>query len=71
MDDIFVYYVGLPDGVHEIVMPCSDGFTIYINEKLDKSECLKAYEHALKHIRANDWGKEDVQEVEYHAHKRR
>lgn len=70
MDDIFVYYVGLPTGVREIVMPCSDGFTIYINECLDEEGRMKAYEHALRHIRDNDWSKKDVQEIEYHAHRK-
>lgn len=65
MADIFVYIVPLPPGVNEMVTPCLDGFTIYISDALDPIQRVKAYRHALDHIRKNDFQKSDVQEIEH------
>lgn len=70
MDDIFVYIVGLPNQIREMVLPCADGYTVYINEELDEGKKLEAYEHAIKHIRNNDWNKLDVQMIESETHRR-
>ena len=69
MDNTYVYLVGLPDGINEMVLPCADGFTVYINEKLDDETKLQAYQHAVQHIKENDWSKCDIQEIENNAHK--
>ena len=69
MDDIFVYVVRLPDQIREVVLPCADGHTIYINETLDETGRLNAYHHAVDHIKNNDWTKSDVQIIEFEAHK--
>lgn len=54
----------------EMVMPNEDGsYTILINAKLSYTGQLKAYEHAMKHIEADDFQANDVQEIEYYAHK--
>ena len=68
MDDIFVYFVPFPPTVHEMVTPCADGYTIYIADWLDEAHRIKAYEHALDHIRRNDFEKDNVQEIEMVAH---
>ena len=68
MDDIFVYFVPFPPDVHEMVTPCADGYTIYIADWLDEAHRIKAYEHALTHIRNNDFEKDNVQEIEMVAH---
>lgn len=68
MDDVYVYVVQLPPSVHEIVTPCLNGYTVYINDNLSYKGRLEAYEHALKHIRNHDFEKEDVQEIEHDAH---
>lgn len=68
MDDIFVYFVPFPPTVHEMVTPCADGYTIYIADWLDEEHRIKAYEHALTHIRNNDFEKDNVQEIEMVAH---
>ena len=68
MDDIFVYFVPLPSSIHEMVTPCADGYTIYIADWLDQDHRIKAYEHALAHIRNNDFEKDNVQEIEMVAH---
>lgn len=71
MDDVFVYTVKLPTGVHEIVKPCLDGYTVYIDESLDDAHKLAAYRHALCHIMHNDFEKYDIQQIESDAHERR
>ena len=54
----------------EMVMPNEDGsYTILINAKLSYTGQLKAYEHAMKHIEAGDFQANDVQTIEYYAHK--
>ena len=68
MDDIFVYLLKLPPCIDEIVVPCLHGFTIYIDERLDDAHKIAAYEHALWHIRNNDFEKDDVQQIESEAH---
>ena len=70
MDDIFLYFVKLPEGIDEVVLPCFDGYTVYIDPTLSYDQQLEAYNHALHHIRNHDWEKYDVQEVETEAHKK-
>lgn len=69
MDEIYIYITELPDKMNEAVLPCCDGYTIYINEKLDAVRRQEAYEHAMHHIRNNDFEKENVQEIERDAHR--
>ena len=69
MDDVFIYVVPLPLDVKEMVIPCLNGYTVYINSALDDAHQLQAYNHALYHIKHNDFEKYDVQEIEYNAHK--
>lgn len=71
MDDIFVYMAELPSTVHEAVMPCADGYTIYLNAGDTRERQIKSYMHALNHIRNCDWEKSDVQEIERQAHEGR
>lgn len=69
MSDIYVYQVPLPRGINEMVTPCpDDAYTVYIDERLSDEKKLEAYQHALEHIKKNDWSKEDVQEIESIAH---
>lgn len=68
MDDTFVYYAKLPNGVDEMVVPCNDGYTIYIDKDLSSEQMNKAYCHAIKHIENNDFSKDDVQSIEKKAH---
>lgn len=64
MDNVYAYLVPLPAGIHEMVMPCFDGFTVYINDSLPLEQREKAYRHAVKHIVEKDFEKHDVQEIE-------
>lgn len=34
MDNVYVYYVKFPEGIKEAVVPCLEGHTIYIDERL-------------------------------------
>lgn len=61
----------LPAGVHEMVTPCADGYTVYIDISLDEPHRLAAYNHALDHIRNGDFDADNirsVQEMEAAAH---
>lgn len=69
MDEIYVYCIPLPVGINEIVTPCCDGFTVYIADRLDQEHRIRAYHHALRHIKKHFKGKESVQLMELHAHK--
>lgn len=69
MFDVFVYFVKLPEGLKEMIAPCSDGsYTIYLDENLDPWSREKAYNHAVEHITNNDFCKCDVQQIEWEAH---
>ena len=71
MDDyVFTYIIDLPDNVNEMVTPCADGYTVYLNAKLSYRGRVRAYEHALQHISHNDFEKYDVQLIEAEAHKK-
>lgn len=69
-DDIFVYFIPLPDGINEIVLPCFGGYTVYIDSRLTREKQVRSYCHALNHIINNDFEKADVQEIETNAHRR-
>lgn len=64
MDDIYCYLADLPDNVHEIVTPCADGYTVWISNRLDIKERQKALEHAIEHIKKEDFRKYNVQWIE-------
>ena len=70
MDDrIYIYLVRLPgNDIHEIVLPCMDGYTIYIDERLTHEQQVKAYCHAMRHIKNMDFEKTDVSKIEMEAH---
>ena len=68
MDNIYIYCVDMPPNVHEMVIPCLDGFTIYLDIKEDETTTKKRLEHALKHIDHHDFEKSDVQLIESEAH---
>lgn len=68
MADTYVYYVALPEGVNEMVVPCLSGYTIYIDKNLTFEERQDAYKHALAHVLDNDFDKSDVQTIEAYAH---
>ena len=68
MVDVFVYIVDLPDQVDEMVTPCLDGYTVYLNARLSYAGRVRAYHHAIRHIERNDFEVENVQKIEEEAH---
>lgn len=54
MTDVYVYIVRLPDRVHEMVLPCGSGYTVYLDDRLSPAGRRRAYSHALRHIRRGD-----------------
>lgn len=69
MDDIFVYFQRMPHGVNEAVLPCNGGYTVYINDSLDREHAMKAYQHAVTHILRNDCCADgDIQDIESEVH---
>lgn len=69
MDEIYVYCISLPEGINELVAPCFGGFTIYISDRLDREHRIRAYRHALRHIKNGDFEKNSAELVELHAHR--
>ncbi len=56
--DVNCNIINFPNYGNEIVIQNEDGsYTILINAKLSAQGQLLAYEHALKHIRNNDFEK--------------
>ena len=39
-----------------------------LNARLSAEERMKAYEHAMRHIKEDDFSKSDAQAIEYRAH---
>lgn len=68
MDNIYTYCTRLPDGLNEMILPCSDGYTVYIDDRLSSLGRLEAYQHAIRHIENRDWEKRNIQEIEMDAH---
>ena len=68
MAEVYVYIVDLPDQVDEMVTPCLDGYTVYLNARLSYSGRVRAYHHAIRHIERNDFEAENVQKIEEEAH---
>lgn len=67
--DVNVVLIDFPSPGNEMVVPNEDGtYTILINAKISKENQLKAYRHAMNHIINNDFDKDNVQKIEYHAH---
>ncbi len=69
-EEVYVYLVDFPAGIREAVTPCFGGYTIYIDEKLDRGSQIRAYEHALRHIANNDFYSDlTADQIEMRAHK--
>lgn len=47
-----------------------DSYTVWLNSRCSCEQLRESYDHALNHIRYNDWEKYDVQEIESEAHSR-
>ena len=66
-----VILMDLPPMVGETIFHnADDSFTILINSRWSTSRQKDCFEHALNHVRNDDWEKENVQEIEYENHKK-
>ena len=45
-----------------------DSYTIFLNARWSSEMQRKCFEHALDHVRHNDWEKEDVNQIEKERH---
>ena len=68
MAEVYVYIVDLPERVDEMVTPCFDGYTVYLNARLTYAGRVRAYDHAMRHIDRNDFEGYNVQDIEKDAH---
>ena len=68
--EIFVYTTRLPDKVHELVAPCADGYTVWLDDRLDDAHRAQSLLHAIRHIDNGDFERSDVQEIEFNAHRK-
>ena len=64
MVDVYTYLVKLPDQIEEMVVPCIDGYTVYIDANLTAERRVSAFRHALRHILQGDHEKADVGQIE-------
>lgn len=72
MSDYHVYRTALPPHIREMITPDGedDGYTVYIDEKLDDAQAMRAYHHAVSHVVRGDFeigGSAD--QIENSAHK--
>ena len=67
-EDIFVHLVQIPGPINEAVSPCDGGYNVTIDPRQSHEGIIRSYNHALAHIRNNDFDKEDVQKIEAEAH---
>lgn len=68
-DDIFVYYINIPGNINELITPCFGGYTIYIDKRLDRLHQIRAYQHAMQHIKRCDFEREEnATVIELYAH---
>lgn len=70
MIDYHVELIRFPSGkTHEAVTINEDGSaTIFLDKNDTKELQRKRFLHAIKHLRGNDFGKSNVQEIESNAH---
>ncbi len=70
MDNIYIYLVKTEPGIDEAVVPCLDGYTVYLNKDLTAEDLIKAYEHAKYHIDNGDCWNETMtaSAKEFRAH---
>ena len=69
MNDIRVVLMDVDTMVGESIFKNSDGsYTILLNSRWSAEEQHRCFEHALSHIRHNDWERFDVNEIERERH---
>ena len=60
-----VHLMDLPEKVKETVAQNEDGsYSIFLNARHNYETQLKSYQHAIEHIKKNDFAKNNVQSIE-------
>ena len=68
-ENITVQLIDMEIGIHEQVIKASDEhYTILLNARDADNQRVAAYEHAIKHLKDDDFEKDDVQKIETEAH---
>ena len=69
MEDINVQLLDMDTMIPEhLIKNDDDSYTIFLNARLSRDSQLKSYYHALRHIKEDDFEKEDIQKIEARAH---
>ena len=69
MNDISVVLMDVDTMVGESIFKnADDSYTIMLNSRWSAEEQHRCFEHALSHIRHNDWERFDVNEIERERH---
>ena len=69
-EDINIQMIDMDVMIPEQVVQNPDGsYTIFLNARLSHERHLETYAHAMHHILNHDFDKQDVQQIEYDAHK--
>lgn len=67
--DVNTYLINMDVLVSEqVVKNKDDSYSIFINAKLSYERQIKAYWHAMKHIKNGDFEKSDVDKIEKNTH---
>lgn len=69
-EDYFVYFHNLPGKINETVTEGIDGYTVIIDPRQSQAGIERSYAHATGHAEGRDFEKDDVQEIEYDAHRK-
>ena len=71
MEDINVQLLDMDTMIPEhLIKNDDDSYTIFLNARLSRDSQLKSYYHALRHIKEDDFYKENIQAIESEAHNR-
>lgn len=68
--DVNVFLMDFPNTKEkEMITENTDGtYSVFINSRMAYNQQLSAYQHALEHIKKNDFQNDDVQRIEAVAH---
>ncbi len=68
--DYNIQLIGFPTTkVHEAVTPNEDGsITVFIDKNMTFEAQKERFLHAIKHLKGNDFDKDNIQEIETDAH---
>lgn len=66
--NVFLHDFGNCKGNEIVTANADGGYTVLINSRLSSADQLDAYAHALRHIKNDDFCKQDVQTIESRNH---